>query len=120
MRKLVIALFTLFMLVACGGSPDGMIESYYTNLDQGEITKASEQMSQVFKDQVGANKIKSMLTKQAKNIQSKGGIDSVTVEGEAKGEIGQFTAHIVYGDGSKKDDKINVVKEDDGWKISPR
>jgi hypothetical protein len=59
-----------------------------------------------------------MLTNQAQHIQKKGGLDSIDVEGEAKGEIGQFTAHLTFKDESKKDEKISVIKEDEGWRVT--
>jgi len=119
MKKLFIALFVL-LLVACSQNPKGVVEAYYNNLDNGEITEAYKLMSKQLTGQAGEQKIRAMLQEQAKGMQKKGGIVSLATEGEAKGEIGEFTVHIVYKDGTKKDDKVSVTKEADGWKISLR
>lgn len=120
MRKLLIGMFTLLLLVACGQDPKGVVETFYKKLDQGEITEASKLMSKRVTMRMGEQKLNAMLGEQAKKMQQKGGIANLTTKGEAKGEIGQFDVHIEYKDGSKFNEKVNVSKEEDGWKISPK
>jgi hypothetical protein len=106
------------MLASCGQSPQGVVNEYFESLDKGEISKAYSLMSKQVIYQGGERKVKSLLMEQAKHIQKKGGLDSIAVEGEAKGEIGQFTAHLTFKDKSKKDEEVGVVKEDEGWRIT--
>lgn len=120
MKKLFVALLAMLLLVGCGSDPKGMVEAYYGYLDKGEVTEAYQLMSKQFTAQVGEQKIRAIVQKQAKEMQAKGGIISLTLEGEAKGEIGGYKVHLVFKDGTKIDDKVSVVKEDGGWKISPK
>ena len=120
MKKWSLVVISLLMLVACSKDPKGLPEAYFTYLDKGEITEAGKLLSKQVTAMAGEVKLKAMLQQQAKQLQQKGGINSISTEGETKGEMGEYTAHIVFKDGSKRDEKVSLIKEDDGWKISPK
>lgn len=120
MKKLFAVCATVVLLLAgCSPSPKGVVEAYYQNLDQGKITEAGKLLSSRVTAMAGEEKMRAGLQSDAERMQKKGGIASITVEGEAKGELGTFQAHIKYKDGSETDNEVKVTKEDGGWKITP-
>jgi hypothetical protein len=119
MKKLFALFAAVLLLAGCTPTPKTVVESYYSALDKGEITEASKLLSSQVTAMAGAEKVRAGLQNDAERIQKKGGIASMTVEGEAKGELGMFQAHIKYKDGSTSDKEVKVTKEADGWKITP-
>lgn len=110
------------LLSGCSKSPESTIESFYRALSKGEITEAKGYLSAKLVNQLGDNKLTSVLTREANKISQCGGIKSVDVKLKGEGEIRSGTTVITFGDEAackQEAGKASLVKEDGNWKISP-
>lgn len=108
------------LLVSCARSAESSVEQFYLSLSDGKITEAREFVSKELLSMAGEAKIQASLAKEAQQIQAKGGIKSVVVKLEGKGEIRRGTATITYKNSSQPiTEKVKMVKEDGKWKLAP-
>lgn len=117
--KYVFPLAGLVVLVGCGRSAESSVEHFYTSLSEGKISDAKELVSKQLLGMAGEGKIQSALASEAQKIQSRGGIKSMQVHLEGKGEIRTGTVTITYNKVAEpKIEKVKVVKEDGQWKLA--
>jgi len=83
------------------------------------VTEAKEYVSKQLIGMAGDGKISAALAKEAQNIQAKGGIKSVDVKLDGKGEVRTGTATITFKNApAPKIEKVKVIQEDGKWKIT--
>ncbi|HQL47721.1 MAG TPA: DUF4878 domain-containing protein [Holophaga sp.] len=109
----------LVLLVSCARSAESSVERFYLCLSDGKVTEAKELVSKQLLGMAGENKIQAALAKEAEQIQAKGGIKSVVVQLEGKGEIRSGKATITYKNvEGPRVEKVKVIKEDGTWKLT--
>lgn len=109
----------LVLLVSCARSAESSVEHFYMCLSDGKVTEAKEYVSKQLLGMAGDGKISAALAKEAQNIQAKGGIKSVDVKLDGKGEVRTGVATITFKNApAPKVEKVKVIQEDGKWKIT--
>ena len=115
-----ISMATVLMLSGCGKSPESTAKSFYMALGKGEITEAQSYFSSDITGNLGANKLSLALEMKAQQIKSCGGLKSVDVKLDGKGEVRSGTAKLIYSGNCAPDShEIRLQKEDGNWKMAP-
>ncbi|MDZ7763769.1 MAG: DUF4878 domain-containing protein [Melioribacteraceae bacterium] len=67
---------------------------------------------------VDTEKLEEGMTKQYETIKEKGGIDNIEFLSEdIQEDVANFKVKLTYGDGSTKEEKVKLVKEEGDWKL---
>lgn len=113
-------LATALLLSACsGGSPEGVVKSFYKALDNGEVRQARSHLSKRVVEMLGENKLDMALGNAAQQLAGCGGIGRLDVALEGKGEVRKGSASVTFkGDCPAKKEAVSLMKEDGKWKIS--
>lgn len=127
MKKLLLAVFAMFLLIGCGDSgPEKVAEDYNKHLFNGEIAKAVELLDAKGLENQGVSKSQateklSYMTASVKaQVEQKGGIKSIkAVETSYNDDKTAATVRVevTFKDGTKKYESVSLVKVDGKWKI---
>jgi hypothetical protein len=120
-RKLSLLVIGALLLIACGGGgPGATVKQFYTLVEDGKVNEAMELMAPGIKDMMQAMGGATVFGEGTKEIKEKGGIDQINIlKEEVTGEIAEVEVEVVYGDGSKDTETMQLTKVDGEWKISP-
>ena len=116
---LSIALVAIIFAACSNNSPAGVVEEYYSCLQNGKYEKAIDCFH--FKSDLEADQKKylaDILERTAERYNEKGGIASVKVTDvkmTESGEAATVSYTTTYGDGSTEDDNGKVIKVDGKW-----
>lgn len=111
-------------LVACGlsSSPEGTVEAYFKAVADNRVEDAVAFYS--IKDvkendlTMVKGKLQMVVGEQISDIKDSGGLQSLDAKTvKAEGDRATVEVEMTYGNGEKKDETIELVKEDGGWKI---
>lgn len=118
--SLSLAMLVVVALSCVSSSPSAATMKLYKLMEAGEIEEALEFFSQNTRSSTGDDKLRAVLRQGTREIDEKDGIKSFEVTSEKEiGEIAEVHVEIVYGNGSKETEKLNLVKEDGKWKLAP-
>lgn len=113
------ALLFLIGVIGCGSAsgPADVAKDFMMKIadnDKSAIDHLSPQLIQA----LGKEKLEKGIEKESESIKKKGGIKSIEVEEETVEEkTARLKLKITYGDGSSKNDNVNLLLEDGKWKI---
>lgn len=101
-------------------SPAKRVEKFTRLMEKGNVNEAMTFFSVNFTKILGEDKTRLALSEGVKDIQRKGGIKSFTVNSETiTGDLATVKYTVEYEDGSQEYNEVELVKENDEWKISP-
>lgn len=118
--------FVLVMLAFCScsdNSPEGVAKQYFSYIQSGKYEKVVDLIH--FKKEPTSEEKEQIVAmvkdKGAKELEKKGGITSFEI-GEVtlndEGTAATVKANLTYGDGTTDDDKVKLMKTDDGkWMV---
>ncbi|MAT58797.1 MAG: hypothetical protein CMF23_12565 [Ignavibacteriae bacterium] len=115
-------LFIVMLFVSgCGGGssdPKDIVINSMEMIENNNVSGVSEILSKDVKSLVDSEKLEKAVAEESEKIKSKGGIAKIEFTDE-KVEENQidYKYTITYGDGSTKNDKARLVKEDGEWKL---
>ena len=129
MKKLFALLAVALLAVACGGpaTPGDTALDFYNLVAEGNFEGAAEYVAYNGATPEENAEQKAMIVslfkeKAAPNIESKGGVASITVVNESVAEDGKTAdvdLKVVYGDGSEQNESLALVLTEEGdWKLS--
>jgi len=116
-RNTLAILLAAVVLAACGASGQSTVEQFYRNLDKGDISAAYQAISPNSRSLVPEAKVRAMLADQSRRVQQQGGLQAIEASGSEKGEIGQYTVKLRFGNKSERSEVVKVVKLDGKWYI---
>lgn len=108
-----------FLYIGCGSpsTPADVAKDFFKRVEKNDKS-ALDLMSSKVVEAIGKEKLEKGLEKESEKITEKGGISSIEViEEKVEEETADLKLKIVYGDGTEKTDKVNLIKEDGKWKI---
>ena len=103
------------LLSACGSygrSPSDTVEKFFDELGNGEVNEAIDLTSDNTVDNLGKSKVKVLLSEQIDKYQ---GAEIEIKEEEINGEVATVTYKAKLEDGTEKNYKEKLVKEDGEW-----
>ncbi|MHC1738657.1 MAG: DUF4878 domain-containing protein [Ignavibacteriaceae bacterium] len=119
-KYFIIAAFLFSIgVIGCGSAsgPADVAKDFMTKIednDKSAIDHLSPQLIQA----LGKEKLEKGIEKESENIRKLGGIKSIEIEEETvKEKTARLKLKISYGDGSSKNDNVNLLLEDGKWKI---
>lgn len=119
LMALVFTLFIALLPIACGlTGPAAAVERFHRNINDGRIEEALGQIATESVEELGKDKLRTVLRSATKQVQEKGGIKTSRIEKESiTGEIAAVTIYIEHGDGSSDFHDVDLVQEGGEWKI---
>lgn len=115
----IVFILSVMLLTSCAKSPESTVESFYRAIDKGEITEATGYISVQIVGMLGESKLSASLAKESEKISKCGGIKSINVKLQGKGEIRTGKASVTYaGDCPPITEKVKLVKENGKWKLA--
>jgi hypothetical protein len=100
--------------------PGKTVEKFHRSIETGELDQAIGLFSSSITDSFGTEKLRLAMSQAASQTKEKGGIKSFKVNSEEiTGDIAKVNYTIIYNDDSTTTDTIELIKENDQWKISP-
>lgn len=123
MRRLIASMLVgvvALSLAGCGKSPESVVETFYRDIEKGDITEAKSMLSSQIVAMLGDQKLTASMAKETEQISKCGGIKSITPTLETKGELVFGSVTIEFkGECKPKIEKVKLMKEDGKWKIGP-
>ena len=115
------AILSALLLGACSpGSPEAVVRNFYQSVAKGDVETAKGFLSDQVVQLLGSTKLSTALRQSTKEIDACGGLKSVKVDLDGKGEYREGTSTLEFkGDCSAQTDEVYLVKEDDSWKLAP-
>ncbi len=115
------SLLAVAFLTACSPGPEKTVERFYHAVEAGDIKAAAGVISKTLVGMIGQPKMEAGLQQQSLQIKAKGGIAKLEVKRttEVKDLVDVHTT-IEYGDHSKEEEDLRLVREDGDWKIAPK
>lgn len=115
----MVFILSIILLTSCAKSPESTVESFYRALSKGEITEATGYVSAQIVGMLGESKLSASLAAESEKIGKCGGVKSINVKLQGKGEIRRGEASVTYaGDCPPITEKVKLVKEDGKWKLT--
>ena len=124
---LAIALFTLLLAACSGGKPETTMERFYTAAAEGDVEKATKEIS--FDDtpaeqmMQAKGKVQMIVGEMQNRINANDGLDKIEVVSSTISEDGKTAkvqVKLVYRNGKSSTEASDLLKGDDGWKIKLR
>lgn len=117
--RLLLTLLVALLPIACGlTGPAATVELFHHNIDEGRIEEALGQIASESIEELGKDKLRTVLRAATKEVQEKGGINTSRIEKETiTGEVAAVTIYIEHGDGSSDFHDVDLVQEGGEWKI---
>lgn len=117
--RLLLTLLVALLPIACGlTGPAAAVERFHHNIDEGRIEEALGQIARESIEELGKDKLRTVLRAATKEVQEKGGIETSRIEKETiTGEVAAVTIYIEHGDGSSDFHDVDLVQEGGEWKI---
>lgn len=107
-------------LTGCQPSPGGTVRSFFVDLEKGEINEATDALSNSSVDGYMGSKIKMALSEVPASFDERGGIKNIEILDEnVNGDLATVSYRINFKDDTSEEGVMDLVKEDDGWKIDP-
>ncbi|HKI06360.1 MAG TPA: DUF4878 domain-containing protein [Thermoanaerobaculia bacterium] len=104
-----------------GRSPSSAVQSFYKALGDGDSDKAMSLFSQQTINMIGEEKLKAGIQGAALKLMEKGGLKHLEITNEqVSGNLATVVAVLKYGEGSMETEKIQLVKEQGGWRLQPQ
>lgn len=114
----IVVLLTILPACSLFNSPSQTVKNFNKYVSEGKIDDATKLLSKRVISNMGIDKVKSGLARTTKNIKERGGITSLEiVKEEIIGEVAEVHMIISYGNGSKINEKVQLIKEEGDWKI---
>ena len=112
----------LVLVVACAGrTPSSVVQAFYKAVANGDSDTAIGLLSQKTIASVSREKLKAGLQEASRNVLKKGGLTEVQITNErTAGEVASVSMILKYGNGEQEMEELDLVKEDDSWKIEPK
>jgi hypothetical protein len=99
--------------------PGKTVENFHRSLETGDLDQAISFFSSSITDNFGQDKIKLVMSQAVSQTKEKGGIKSLKINSEEiTGDVAKVNYTIIYGDDSSTTDTIELIKENDQWKIN--
>lgn len=124
MKLIAITIFivSFFCINACGSfdSPASVVEKFYSYAEAGKVNDAHELLTKDGKEMLkkyggGVSLLSGFTTK----IKEKGGIKSIKIKNEQiTGDTAKVSIELNFGNGTKKEDIEELVKEEGAWRIA--
>ena len=124
MKKLtLISLFVLsfFSISACSSfdSPSTVVKKFYSYIEAGKVNDAYELITKDGKEMLQKYSGVSVLSDLTRKIKSKNGINEIKIKNEEiTGDTAKVYFELWYGNGTKKDDSEELIKENGAWHIT--
>ena len=105
----------------CGGSgPADVAERFGRLVEQGEVQEASQLVSGEIVGMFGQEKLVAALAEQTREIAERDGIESFEVLSEdVSGSIASLTIRTTFGDGSAREENVDLTRLDGEWRLTP-
>jgi len=117
--RLFMVISCITALSSCTKAPESVVESFYSAIENGEITEAKSYLSAQIVDMMGDQKLSAALSGQSEKIQKCDGIKSLTMDMQGEGEIRSGTVAITFnGNCHSKEEKTKLIQENGIWKIT--
>ena len=118
---LTMILFLLIFMIGCGGSssdPKYIVTNSFKMIENNDVDGVSDLLASDVKSMISREKLEKGVAEESSKIKEKGGISNIEFTDE-KIEENQidYKIKISYGNGSTKNDKARLVKEDGKWKL---
>ncbi|MBN2570662.1 MAG: DUF4878 domain-containing protein [Ignavibacteriales bacterium] len=110
----------MVLFVACGSSsgPADVVKSFYAAVEKGDVDAAMDLYTDEIIQMLGEEKIKTTITESQKQIEAKGGIESIEVVSEdVKDETAKVNIKLTYKNGESTEEAIDLVKVSGDWKM---
>jgi len=112
---------TSIILSSCfKAGPGKTVEKFHRALEKGEIEDAKILISGSAKSTLPDDKMNLLMNEAVKQTKEKQGIKSFKIDQEEiTGETAKVSYTIEFGNGTKETETVELIKENDEWKITP-
>lgn len=120
LKLVAVLLVVTFAFVNCGGAsgPKDIVIESFQMMEDNDQAGLKDLLSSQVKAMVDTEKLEEGMTKQYETIKEKGGIDNIEFLSEdIQEDVANFKVKLTYGDGSTKEEKVKLVKEEGDWKL---
>ena len=115
-----VLLLLLALLAGCdlAVGPSATVEEFHQNISEGKIEDAISLIAPESIEEIGADKVRTLLRSATQDVKKKGGIKVSRIEKEEiTGKLAKVTIYIEHGDGSADFHDVNLVQRDGEWLI---
>ncbi|GAB4147333.1 MAG: hypothetical protein Fur0015_13380 [Ignavibacteriales bacterium] len=115
----VLFIFMLFFACSKSNDPKDIVRELYASIEKNDVAGVKAKASKSLLGLLNDEKLAKGVEKSSKEIADKKGIKEIKFNDEKVTEEKiDYKITIVYNDGSEKNDKIRLVKEDGEWKAA--
>ena len=101
--------------------PAATIHGFYRAVESGEVTAASEMISESTLSMLAPKKLQRILQSETEKISRNKGIESIeTLSEDIDGREAEVHVRLTYGNGETEEQRITLTWVDGSWKISPK
>jgi len=121
LTQLAVLIIVVGFFFACSTSndPKDIVRNMYSSIEKSDVEGVKAFASKSLLGMLPDEKLKKGIEKSSKEIAKKQGIKEIKFTDEkVEEEKIDYKITIVYNDGSEKNDKIRLVKEDGAWKAA--
>ncbi len=120
--KILFALGTLILnTLACSifsSGPGKTVELFFRAIENGQLQEAKSYLSNNTIQSLGTDKWDALLTQMHQELINKGGVGKIKITEETiTGDIAKVTVSISFGDGTEEASVMDLIKENDKWKL---
>ena len=108
------------MMASCGlakPSPSNVVKTFFRDVEAGKIQKATNFYSDELFQRVERNRVFSILSRQTRVMEQKGGIKSIDTTENISGDLAKVKFVLAYNDDSTEKGIMDMIKVNGHWKM---
>lgn len=118
-RILVVAALSA-ALVACARGSDDTVESFFREIDRGELAVAVARFSPSLREKFGEEQLEAAVARWSRDLKAHGGLAEVNLTGGVVtfDQLALYDVTLSFGDGTAKRLQTSLVHVDGDWYIN--
>ncbi len=118
-RILVVTVLSV-ALVACARGSDDTVESFFHEIDRGELAAAVARFSPALHEKFGEDQLEAAVARWSRDLKVHGGVAEVSLTGGVVtfNQLALYDVTLSFGDGTAKRLQTSLVHVDGDWYIN--
>lgn len=107
-------------LVACARGSDDTVESFFREIDRGELAVAVARFSPALREKFGEEQLEAAVARWSRDLKAHGGLVEVSLTGGVVtfDQLALYDVTLSFGDGTAKRLQTSLVHVDGDWYIN--
>lgn len=107
-------------LLSCARGSDDTVESFFREIDRGELAAAIARFSPALHEKFGEDQLEAAVARWSRDLKVHGGLAEVSLTGGVVtfNQLALYDVTLSFGDGTAKRLQTSLVHVDGGWYIN--